>query len=349
MRGSESEGRPVLSSPSPTSSKLWGRLLKWAVSIGLLTYLFLTIDIAALVPLFKGLHLGWLVLVLVLTLPNLLLLALRWSVLLRSQGVRLSVRRALQLQLIGAFFNCFSPSTVGGDAVRAYHLAALKGKGADSVVSVILERALGLVSLAIIATLGCIFGYDLVRDTGAVTAVAILCAILGAAALLFLTSDTWLRLLKRVVKPKRGTRLKALAGKVNALHDSVAGFRSSPLALAAGLGLTLVNKLAAICLVYLLARALGIRIHVGYFFIFGPIRECIMMIPISINGIGIREATAVFFYTQAGMTEPQALAFGLLVYAVRLAVSATGGVTYACSGSFKRPETGHGASVNSTP
>ena len=280
-----------MSSPSPKSSKLLGRLLKWAVSIGLLTYLFLTIDVSALLPLFKGLDLGWVALALVLLMPNLLLLAVRWSVLLRSQGIRLSVMRALQLQLIGTFFNCFSPSTVGGDAVRAYHLAALKGKGADSVVSVILERALGLVSLAIIATLASVFGYDLVRDTGAVTAVAILWAILGAAALLFFTSDTWLRLLKRVVKPKRGTRLKALAAKVNALHDSVAGFRSSPRALAAGLGITLVSKIVAICLVYLLARALGIRIHIGYFFIFGPIRECIMMIPISINGIGLREAT----------------------------------------------------------
>jgi len=325
-----------LGSSSPTSSKLWGRILKWAVSVGLLVYLFLTIDVNALVPLFKGLDLGWLVLVFVLTLPNLLLLALRWSVLLRSQGIRLSVLRALQLQLIGAFFNCFTPSTVGGDAVRAYHLAALKGKGADSVVSVILERALGLVCLAIIAALGCTFGYDLVRDTGAVTAVAILWGILGAAGLLFFTSDTWLRLLKRLVKPQRGTRLKALAAKVNALHDSVAGFRSSPRALAAGLGLTLLNKLAAICLAYLLARALGIRIYIGYFFIFGPIRECIMMVPISINGIGLREATAVFFYTQAGMTEPQALAFGLLVYAVRLALSAIGGVVYALSGAPKR-------------
>ena len=136
----------------------------------------------------------------------------------------------------------------------------------------------------------------------------------------------------------RGAQALILAAKVNALHDSAVRFRSSPRALAAGLGITLLHKAVAVCRMYLAARALGIDIHIGYFFVFGPIRECILMVPISINGIGLREASAVFLYTKAGMAEPQALAFSLLVYAVRLTMSAIGGVVYAVSRSPQKGE-----------
>ena len=330
---------------SPPQQPLWRRLAKHifrlVVSGGLLIYLFLAVDIRQVGSILKQVNLLWFAVAFAIMLLARVIAAARWVVLLRARGTHLSLMRAIQLGFIGNFFNSFLPSTVGGDAVRAYHLAALKGKGADSVVSVILERALGLVSLVIIATLGCAFGYDLIRGTGAVTAIAILWAILGAAALLFFTSDTWLRLLKRIVKPKRGTRLKALAGKVNALHDSTVGFRSSPRAMAAGLGLSLLFHGVAILCAWPLARSLGIDIHIGYFFVFGPIRQCIMMVPISVNGIGLREASAVFFYTKAGMTEPQALAYALLGYALMLSLSVIGGVVYACSGSFERPGAEH--------
>ena len=269
------------------------------------------------------------------------ILALRWVVLLRARGTRLPWWRAFQINLIGSFFSTFLPSTIGGDVVRAYRLSALKGKTADSVVSIILERTLGLLSLAIIATAGCVLGYDLIRGTGAVTAVAVIWLLIGGAAFIFYTAGTWQRLIRRFVKPKEDGRLKALTTKLNALHDSAAGFRSSPRSLVLGLVLSLVAKAIAASAVGLaLAHAIGVQVNVGYFIVFGPIRQCILMVPISIQGIGLREASSVFFYhrTAGIMTEAQAIAYGLLGYGLMLSLSAIGGVVYAISGTPKRAD-----------
>ena len=307
-------------------------VLRLAVSVGLLTFLLLKIDINELGDVLKRTDFLWCLAALAAALTARSVLALRWVVLLRARGTRLPWWRALQINLIGNFFNSFFPSTIGGDIVRAHRLSALKGRTADSVASVVIERALGLLALAIIATFGCVFFYSLIHGTGAITAIVVVWSVVGAAALVFYTSNAWQRLIRRFVKPKENGRLKALTTKLNALHDSASGFRSSPGTLVLGLILSIVAKMVtATAVAAALAQAVGADVDVGYFIVFGSIRQCIMMMPISIQGIGLREASAVFFYTKAGMTEPQALAFGLLGYVLVLTVSAIGGIVNAAS------------------
>ena len=314
-------------------------VLRLAVSVGLLTFLLLKIDINELGDVLKRTDFLWCLAALAAALTARSVLALRWVVLLRARGTRLPWWRALQINLIGNFFNNFLPSTIGGDIVRAHRLSALKGKMADSVASVVIERALGLLALAIIATFGCVFFYSLARGTGAITALVVVWCVVGAAALVFYTSNTWQRLIRRFIKPKENGRLKVVTTKLNSLHDSAAGFRSSPRALVLALAFSILAKIVTATMVAAaLAQAVGADVKTGYFIVFGPIRQCIMMIPISIQGIGVREASAVFFYTKAGMTEPQAMAFGLLGYALILTVSAIGGVVYAVSRSPSKPE-----------
>ncbi len=318
-------------------------MLRITASSALLTYLFCTVDLHKLGSALKQVDLLWFLAVLATALLVRGILALRWVVLLHARGTRLPWWRAFQINLIGSFFNTFLPSTIGGDIVRAHRLSALKGKTADSVISVIMGRTLGLLALAIVAAAGCVIYYDLIRDTGAITAVAIIWFLLGGAAFIFYTADTWQALLRRFVKPKQDGRLKALTTKLNALHNSAAGFRSSPGTLILGLVLSLSAKtIAASATGLALAKAIGINIPVGYLIVFSPIRQCLMMLPISIQGIGLRETSAVFFYhTRANiMTEAQAIALGLLGYGLLLSMSVIGGVVYACSGSFKRQGTG---------
>ena len=117
-----------------TSGKFWGRLFKWAVSIGLITYLLLTIDLNALAPIFRRLDFGWIAVALAVLLVARLITAFRWALLLRSQGIHLPVARALQLYFIGSFFGSVLPLPMGGEVIRAYKLSRLKGKTADSFV-----------------------------------------------------------------------------------------------------------------------------------------------------------------------------------------------------------------------
>jgi glycosyltransferase 2 family protein len=312
--------------------KLLRTSLRVLISASLLVYLLSRIDLSQIGGVLAGVRVVWLVGALGVFIGVQILLAFRWAVLLRSRGVRLPLLRAIQLNLIGAFFNSFLPSTVGGDAVRGIHLARLGNKGADSAASIMIERVLGLAALAILGTVGCVLYYDLIRGTGAITAMVVIWVLIGGVVLVFYTSSVWQRLLRRFVRPRRGGRLKSFTSKLNALHDSAVGFRSSPGTLLAGLGLSLVAKfISAALLAFLIASAIDVNIRIGYFIVFGPIKQCILMVPISVQGIGVREAASVFFYTQAGMTEAQALSFGLLGYALMLFFSGIGGLVYALS------------------
>ncbi|MFO7900137.1 MAG: lysylphosphatidylglycerol synthase transmembrane domain-containing protein [Planctomycetota bacterium] len=314
--------------------RIWRKSFKIVVSAGLLTYLFLTIDVSELGPLFARIHLGWFAAALAVFLAARLVVALRWAVMLSARGVRLSLLRALQLSFIGAFFNTFLPSSMGGDAIRALHVARAEAGLADSFVSVVLERVVGLVALVLLTSVGCLLVLDEIRGTGALLAVAVLWAGLALAGLVFYTWGTWSGWIRRLGEGR--PRLAAALGKLGSLHESVLGFRRAHRVLAAGLGLSLVYRGISVLGSLALAWSLGIHIRAVYFVVFHPIRQCIMMVPVTIFGAGLREASAVFFYTQVGMSRAEALGFGLAGGAAMLLINAVGGLVYAFSGA-KRP------------
>ncbi|MCK4822914.1 flippase-like domain-containing protein, partial [bacterium] len=66
-----------------------------------------------------------------------------------------------------------------------------------------------------------------------------------------------------------------------------------------------------------------------YFFLFVPIISVLTMLPISLNGIGIREGAFVFFFTKVGISSAQALSMSILTYTIVLLASLIGGLIYA--------------------
>lgn len=95
----------------------------------------------------------------------LLLAAWRWRVLLRAQGLALGWRESTSLTLIGHFFNQFMLGSTGGDVVKAYYVAsAMPEKRAVAVLTVFLDRALGLMVLVLIATLAVLLNLDLLDE-----------------------------------------------------------------------------------------------------------------------------------------------------------------------------------------
>ena len=79
------------------------------------------------------------------------------------------------------------------------------------------------------------------------------------------------------------------------------------------------------------ARALGITITPElflYFFVFIPLLGLLMVLPISINGLGVREGTGVLLFTRVGFLEEQALLMEFMTYAVMVSVSLVGGLLF---------------------
>ena len=71
---------------------------------------------------------------------------LKWHILLRAQGIDVRFRSVLRYTFVGVFFNNFLPANVGGDVMRGYGLARDTDRAAESAVSVVVDRLVGLLA-----------------------------------------------------------------------------------------------------------------------------------------------------------------------------------------------------------
>src|SRR5438874_10913355 len=76
---------------------------------------------------------------------------IRWQILLKVQGISLSLPRVAGLSLIGMFYNQFLPGGTGGDIIKSYLLLKeTPGKKAGALLAVLFDRLIGLVALVTI-------------------------------------------------------------------------------------------------------------------------------------------------------------------------------------------------------
>jgi uncharacterized membrane protein YbhN (UPF0104 family) len=125
-------------------------------------------------------------------------------------------------------------------------------------------------------------------------------------------------------------RLVRRLGKVEEVYESIhaCGLK----AIAKALAVSLVLNVMLVGTNYLVARALGVTISVWYFVLFVPILSVVLMLPISMSGLGVREGAYVYLFGQAGVPTAQALTMSLLIYALRVVAALVGGSLYAMQG-----------------
>jgi uncharacterized membrane protein YbhN (UPF0104 family) len=102
--------------------------------------------------------------------------------------------------------------------------------------------------------------------------------------------------------------------------------------LATGLLLSMLIQLSCIAGTYLISIAVGLTVPAIYFFIFVPVINAVSAIPVTLAGLGVREAgfAALFgmFFTRLGVTSDQAVSISILTFAAMLLVNIIGGVEY---------------------
>src|SRR5262245_63230998 len=131
--------------------------LEIIVSVGLLTFLFSRVDVAALWAGARQASAAWLAIALGLYFVNVVTSSWRWQLLLRAQGVQVPARTLLSSYLVAGFFNNFLPSTIGGDVVRIRDTARPAQSKTLATTIVFVDRALGLMGLVLVAALGATF------------------------------------------------------------------------------------------------------------------------------------------------------------------------------------------------
>ncbi|MFQ6114504.1 MAG: flippase-like domain-containing protein, partial [bacterium] len=254
--------------------------------------------------------------------------AYRWRILLQAQGWDVSVGYLVRSYAVAMFFNNLLPTTIGGDAYRAYDTAKCNIPKLKALAVVVVERFLGLFALVIFAVLALALATELTIQIKNlwVWSLLTLAAMLAMIWLIFFHSGKvpWLR--KILDLPG----MSLVNKQVMKITESFTPFRGKTKALTWSMVLSLILQLNVIFHYYLISEALGLSIPFVKFLVIIPLALFVQMIPISINGIGIRESFYVFFLTTVyGAPIAASLAFSWIAYGMILFLGVLGGVIYA--------------------
>jgi len=296
-------------------------LLKVCFSLALLVLLLKQVGWQQTLETLGKARFSYLAAAFVLYLVGIIVRACRWQILLSALGMGIPLARLTVLYFVGTFFSNFLPTGIGGDVVRVYELSRQSKRPIESVGTVLLDRATGLLVLFLIALMALLFSYQLIAPN-------------IAAAILILCLGSWAGLglaLKRDWLERWGLlRIMDKIKQVRELYESV--HACGPKAIGGALAISLVFNVLLITVNYLIALSLGVEIPLWYFLLFIPLISLLLILPISLSGLGVREGGYVYLFAQAGIPAPLALAMSLLFYALNVASGLIGGVLYAFEG-----------------
>jgi uncharacterized protein (TIRG00374 family) len=298
--------------------------LQVLVSVGVIAYLIWRIDIVATFHLIAGADPVPLLAALAIFLATTWVMAWRWQLLLAAKGIHEPLGWLTRLYFIGYAASQVLPTAVGGDAVRIVdHARRRPDARADAAGAVLMERVVGsagtlvLVAVALAVAAG---RYPDIRSFVWIE-VALIAAIGLFLVLLF--SRRFGRHLQETIFPL-GRRLRLerpLSSVYQAMHD----YRDHPATLAAALGVTIAVQIVRIVAIWLCGVAVGVDVSPLVYFVLGPFLFLVQMVPVTLNGIGVREVVFVELLGRFDVDPQAALATGLLFYAITIATSLPGG------------------------
>jgi hypothetical protein len=294
-------------------------MIKILISVALLYLALRKVNLSELASRINFASLGWIGLAIAVTFLQIFIGVLRWCQIGAECHAPLPTRQAMRFNLIGTFFNQTLPSSIGGDAVRLW-LVARGGAGwRAATYSIFVDRAIGLIALAIIIVASLPWSYNLIGDPQGRSALLFVdfAALAGGMGFLVLGALRW-PWLKRWWGTHHIYACAVIANRV--IFSRARGPKVAVLSL-------LVHVLAVVvawCVVQSIAAPAGFS---QVFQLIPPIM-LITMLPISIAGWGVREATMGLAFGYAGLMMSEGVNVSLLFGAVSFIVGAFGGLVW---------------------
>lgn len=299
-------------------------LLKTLFSITLIVFIFKQININEFLQTISDASL----LIYSLSFASLLfqqwMIAYRWYLVVKAQQHVISMWRVVQVHFIGNFFGTFLPTSIAMDIIRAYGLSRHLKQGIDAASSMFVVRVMGFLALFVVALFMCIIRIDLIDDKRIIW-IIILTSVTFISAVIILFIPFTRKVLYRLLTL---LHIRTVKEKLEYFYQStieLTQYRSLLLLLAI---LSIVMQIIGIVNFYLIGLALHLTVPMIYYFLYLPIIQVVILIPISIAGLGVREGIFVYFFTQAGATRAEALSLSLLMFSQAIGLAFTGGIVY---------------------
>lgn len=272
----------------PRLNKTIAVFIKVIVSSGLIYLVLSKAGIEKIIGTIAGINILYFIFAALVYIFSIYLSSVRWQLLL-PKGFKIG--RVFSLYLIGAFFNNILPGIIGGDAIKAYYLYKDNMNNSSAVASVFMDRYIGFAALMFIGLAAFPFGLGYFKGSYIGWLLPVIVFLFIIVSLLIF-----------------GLRLGRRFSFMTGFYDYFIGFRSNKKVILKTFLLSIFVQTTGIFSIYALSLGLKIEVPLLPLLIFVPIISTISTIPISISGIGVREASFVMLLGFLGITPAQATA-----------------------------------------
>ncbi|MCK4321146.1 flippase-like domain-containing protein [candidate division WOR-3 bacterium] len=301
--------------------KRFGReFLKLLITIALFYYLFQQVPIEEVFKIVKSMEIKNFCFSIILFFIYYGFFSLRWKFLLRSQDIKLGFTFSYLYMLIAFFFNNFLPSGLGMDVIRSGYAGGRKDFEKAFGAS-LMERILGMVGMMCIGIFA-IFSLRIEFIRLAILYLLLIVLIGGVYSLLVSLKLEWLK------KKLLSIKFLNIGESIRVFYHAFKVYSKKWRVIVIGIGYSLLVQMMIICINFFLAMSLSIDISFISLIAYIPLITIISLIPITINGLGMRESAYVFLFSSYGIARGEALSLSLVFFAASVIASVIGGIVF---------------------
>lgn len=291
---------------------LSSKSLRWLVSLVLLGLVICFADWRHIWQTLRGVEPKWIAFALGLAAADRIITSIRWMILLWAANVRLGFEKLLRIQLAANFLGSFLPGSIGVDGLRIAALRVDKQPMSAAIAATMVDRiSLAFATLVVGAVMLFIFANKIVPpEVSRLVLVAAVAVSVAGAICLLKPVRTWVRLTIVPLAPQRFQKI------LHDVADASLAYRSKHGALFEVTVLTMLLFVIRIWGVQTMARAVGVDLHFLQLAVVIPILWLIVMLPISVGGVGLQDASYVALLSFLGLSAPVALSISLIEHAL---------------------------------
>ncbi len=304
--------------------KIFSIFLRITVSIVFLFFLFRQVDFKNVLSIIKNSNCFVLSLIFLISILVNFLCFLRWKIVLKSFDLQIPIKFLISSFCGALFFNTFLPTSIGGDFMRTVDLSLYTKRPGDVVASVFLDRLNGYIGMVFILILAVALGNYVKLDPVFLYVVISIVVFLVFVLFILFNSKVYKLLNSLLYSPKAG-KIRSI---LHEIHERMYHFKNRKKDFLYTVVISFFIQLLVPVSAFFIMLSIGVKISIIYFIIFVPLVSLIMLLPISLGGWGVREASFVFFMTKIGVDKNLALAGVLIGSVLTLAVSAIAGLIY---------------------
>ena len=266
---------------------------------------------------------------------NVYLSTIRWQMLLRRFVNTTNFFQLLRLSCLARFFNFFVPGNFAGDIIRGFkaghhrlspidikNLPRGQLNSSQGLASVAVDRIIGVVGFMILGVIGFIGGFDILKETKIVNALLSSSGIILILIFIFMNQK-----ISEFIRPLG--KIHALAHQwVEQFFQYIHHYRNAHSIIARAFVCSIMIAIVNLFIYYFISKSIGSTVPFKFFLFFIPIVNLISYLPITYNGLGLRESIFVLLFTQAGLTPSEAAGISLIYFGFLMVMGSLGGAFY---------------------